>query len=562
MMHYFGKEPYDMHYFLDVGRTIVAHVIVRGTYVPGTIRCLSGDRFLPPSYWRSTFMWSRGRPLIKCYADLRVNDYVVGSGPPTLTVEVEHDLYPPTWGEAETQERKGLWETALIEGGIDIGPYDDIRAIVGIEAMLFIGPSVDTSVAAWKVSDTWNIERRDDGTAIAVHPHRDAFDIEDHRSALEMELPAFKLAVTQAHQARVAEHGGRIAPEDSDDEVLPMLVTDANQLPQFFIAVGPYDEGDVPPAPPPSCGLAVPDQANNPGLMQDCIALLAAKDALRGSAALNWSVNTAITGWDGVTTGGTPSRVAKLLLPSNSLSGSIPGELGDLSGLTHLNLSSNSLTGDIPWELGKLSNLTEVRLSGNSLTGCIPPALNDVTTNDLNSLSLLYCLPAPTGLAAGTIGVNDVPLTWTAVANAAKYRVEHRDPYNSRWTVDDDTLTGVTHTVDGLQCWRRHQFRVSALGNGTTHAAEWSAPSALVEARTLRCVSPVFEEDPYAFSVVETAPVGAAVGAVSATDPNGDTLTYTIASGNEDGKFVIDGSTGAIAVAGNPGLRDHRRRTH
>ena len=101
MMHYVGEEPFDMHYFLDVGTTFVAHIVVRGTYVPGTVRCLSGDRFLLPSYWRNAARYSRGRPLIKCYADLRVNAYVLGSGPTTLTVEVAHDLYPPTWGEAD-----------------------------------------------------------------------------------------------------------------------------------------------------------------------------------------------------------------------------------------------------------------------------------------------------------------------------------------------------------------------------------------------------------------------------------------------------------------------------
>ena len=549
MMHYVGEEPFDMHYFLDVGTTFVAHIVVRGTYVPGTVRCLSGDRFLLPSYWRNAARYSRGRPLIKCYADLRVNAYVLGSGPATLTVEVAHDLYPPTWGEADVLERKGLWETALNLGGVDIENLEDINAVVGTEAMLFIGPSLDTSVVGWKLFNTWNIERREDGTVIAVHPHRDAFDIEDHRSAVELEFPAFKQAVTRAHQARVAEHGGRIAPEDSDDEVLPMLVTDANQLRQFFIAVGPYGETDIPPTPPPACGLAVTDQADNPGLMQDCIALLAAKDKLRGTATLNWSVNTAITGWDGVTTGGTPSRVTKLLLPSKSLSGSIPGELGDLSGLTHLDLSSNSLTGEIPWELGKISNLTEVRLSGNSLTGCIPPALKDASTNDLSSLSLLYCPQTPGGLTAGTTGENSVPLSWTAVANAGKYRVEYRDPYNSRWTVDDETVTGATHTVDGLQCFRRHQFRVRAYGDGTNLTAAWGAPSAWVEARTLRCASPVFEDDPYEFSVAEDAAIETEVGVVSADDPQDDTVAYSITEGNDDGKFAIDGSTGAITVA-------------
>ena len=102
---------------------------------------------------------------------------------------------------------------------------------------------------------------------------------------------------------------------------------------------------------------------------------------------MDWAADTAITSWEGVSTGGTPSRVTKLELSSESLTGSIPAELGTLFELTTLDLSSNSLTGEIPAELGWLENLTEIRLSGNTLTGCIPVALGGVATNDLSSLN-------------------------------------------------------------------------------------------------------------------------------------------------------------------------------
>ncbi len=104
--------------------------------------------------------------------------------------------------------------------------------------------------------------------------------------------------------------------------------------------------------------------------MHDCEALLDAKDTLRGTASLNWSKDTSITSWDGITTSGTPSRVTKVVLPSKSLSGTVPEELGTLFELTHLDLKSNSLTGSIPHGLGWLYNLEDLKLSGNSLTGC------------------------------------------------------------------------------------------------------------------------------------------------------------------------------------------------
>ena len=111
----------------------------------------------------------------------------------------------------------------------------------------------------------------------------------------------------------------------------------------------------------------MPDHATNCGLVADCEALLESQSALEGTTgSLNWSRDLAITSWDGVTTSGTPSRVTQLDLSDNSLNGSIPSELGDLSSLTHLYLGNNDLSGSIPTDLGDLSSLTVLVLSGNS----------------------------------------------------------------------------------------------------------------------------------------------------------------------------------------------------
>lgn len=182
-------------------------------------------------------------------------------------------------------------------------------------------------------------------------------------------------------------------------------------------------------------------------------------------------------------------------LSSESLTGTIPASLGSLFELTELDLSSNSLTGSIPEEIGWLHNLETLRLSGNSLTGCIPLALKDVATNDLSSLNLLYCQPeAPTGVTAGTAAEFSVPVSWTAVDNAARYEVQYRQGRVGEWTAYATQPTGLSQTVDGLECEVEYQFRVRAFGNGTTYAADWSDTSAPVEAITGECVSPRFGE--------------------------------------------------------------------
>ena len=124
---------------------------------------------------------------------------------------------------------------------------------------------------------------------------------------------------------------------------------------------------------------AVPDPGNNPGLVSDCAALLAARDTLAGTATLNWAANTPITQWDGVIIQGTPQRVTWLSLGSMELTGEIPAELGNLSSLRTLVLFSNQLSGKIPPELGNLSNLNHLYLWGNKLSGEVPPELGDLS---------------------------------------------------------------------------------------------------------------------------------------------------------------------------------------
>ena len=56
-----------------------------------------------------------------------------------------------------------------------------------------------------------------------------------------------------------------------------------------------------------------------------------------------------------------------------------------------------------------------------------------------------------------------------------------------------------------------------------------------------------FDPDSYSFEVLSTAPRGHSVGFVSATDPDGDRITYSLPGSHP---FRINGSTGEITVAG------------
>lgn len=66
------------------------------------------------------------------------------------------------------------------------------------------------------------------------------------------------------------------------------------------------------------------------------------------------------------------SRLVKIALLGNRLSGTIPEELGDISTLEELVLEDNLLEGNLPAKLGNLRNLKRLLLSANNFNGTIP----------------------------------------------------------------------------------------------------------------------------------------------------------------------------------------------
>ncbi|XP_050379885.1 receptor-like protein 7 [Argentina anserina] len=75
----------------------------------------------------------------------------------------------------------------------------------------------------------------------------------------------------------------------------------------------------------------------------------------------------------------TPYLMRLIDLSSNRFEGEIPGNIGNLRGLSLLNLSNNTLTGLIPLSLGNLNALETLDLSQNQLSGKIPSNLQQLT---------------------------------------------------------------------------------------------------------------------------------------------------------------------------------------
>ncbi len=433
---------------------------------------------------------------LACFADYSVTSFLLGSGttPTTVTVAYDpmgdaasYDLYvrehtAGTYGSDPLQTR-GAYEAGL-QARVVAAEKALSAEIGGREAVVFLAPmGAHNAIGfeAWQAVAQWAVVTDDQGVAQAVRDDTPAGDPEHTQTLTNLASRITTAAAADGQSANRATTVGGLQQEYRDLGAYGDITPGDGQTTTFTPA--------QPPA-APSCtnGTVIPSPAANRELVKDCETLLAARDTLRGGAALNWATGTALSGWTGVSTGGTPTRVTGLSLASQSLSGTIPPQIGHLFALTTLNLSSNRLTGAIPAELGWLDQLTELRLAGNALTGCLPLALTRVATNDLGSLSLPTCgPPPPTDLRAGPPGETSVPLSWTAVAGAAKYRVEYRASGTTAWTVAADTLTGTTHSVADLECGTAYEFRVSAYGDGTTHGAAWGAPSAGRTVTTAAC---------------------------------------------------------------------------
>jgi len=110
-------------------------------------------------------------------------------------------------------------------------------------------------------------------------------------------------------------------------------------------------------------------------------ALIAIYNSTNGS---NWNNNTnwlstePISTWHGVTVKG--NKVTELELGDNNLTGTLPPEIGDLTGLQYLSFYyGNSINGNLPPEIGNLTELRLISIENNNFTGEIPASYANLT---------------------------------------------------------------------------------------------------------------------------------------------------------------------------------------
>jgi len=109
-------------------------------------------------------------------------------------------------------------------------------------------------------------------------------------------------------------------------------------------------------------------------------------------------------------TGSVPSEIGELTglkrlnFGRNGFTGSVPSEIGLLTGLTYLGLSDNAFAGSVPSEIGSLTKITYLDLADSGFTGSVPSeigSLTKITYLNLGNNGFTGSVPSEIGLLTG-----------------------------------------------------------------------------------------------------------------------------------------------------------------
>lgn len=205
-----------------------------------------------------------------CFVDLAVSEYLVGQGPPRLTVAIHREVIWPIDVD-DWPDVKDSWILNLSDPRARTA-----TAYEGKELVLFLQATDSISVEAWEpgwLFNIWFIQRTSDGIR-AVATELDLAQTPEIRSALDLPLTELETKVKAAAIART-KHITKLSSDTTVTQPaptgtvrvkgglgnlkpVPLIITDANHLRNFYKAVGAVYEGDEAAVVPPVVVPGVP----------------------------------------------------------------------------------------------------------------------------------------------------------------------------------------------------------------------------------------------------------------------------------------------------------------
>ena len=223
------------------------HIVVRGTVLPKTTRCeLYPIRSFDLRGWGFFEDWDE----YHCFANIRISEYIVGEGPPELTVSLHQESMP-------LGDRRDDWSNIkdkIIMNDLNDPQTRTAETYEGRELVMLLQPNTSISIETWMLGwqfSTWFIQRVGDEVRAVASDITDAIT-DEQRARLDLPLAELVEGLKQAAEERATITGGRIGVSLS----LPMFITDANKLEDYYQVTGTkyYSSGGTTVLPPPVPG--------------------------------------------------------------------------------------------------------------------------------------------------------------------------------------------------------------------------------------------------------------------------------------------------------------------
>jgi hypothetical protein len=154
------------------------------------------------------------------------------------------------------------------------------------------------------------------------------------------------------------------------------------------------------------------------------------------------------------------------------------------------------------------------------------------------------------GTVVGTVTGHD------ADGDALHYKITAGNEAGA-FTIDEDTGEVTIADSTKLDYEKVQSFTLTVEVSDGAHTI---ATTVTIGVNNLNDNAPVGNE--VSFTIEETAVTGTKVGIVEANDEDGDSLTYTILSGNDDGIFSVNETTGEFSVADSSKLSAKEKALH
>ena len=243
---------------LRYSRSARAHIVVRGIPQIDSTRCAAY-----PVGIADYKLKTMGLPLSSfendlhyhCFVDVKINEYIVGKGPPVLPVSMIRENLRKSMLDENKEILYHLVPWRRHPANRVASAYE------GKEMILFLTLPASLTVESWLtfgIFDRWFVQRTPAGVRAIAQDIELAIN-DQQRNRLNRPLDQLVQEVKEAAEYRFTVTGGRL----DADPTLPFFVTDANRLRDFYISVGAvYDDSERATRPPPP----VPEKAIPPPL--------------------------------------------------------------------------------------------------------------------------------------------------------------------------------------------------------------------------------------------------------------------------------------------------------